>query len=314
MKVKFWGVRGSVPVPLTNSQLHRRISAVVQRIKPEDLETPETREKFMASLPDYIFSYVGGNTTCLEIRLDDDNIIIFDAGTGIRELGNSLARNKDHIRHYHIFFTHFHWDHLQGLPFFSPQVYDKKCRITFYSPSGKLREYLYKQMEPPFFPITMDLFDADIDFVKVPVEGIRIGSGRVVPRAVRHPGGCFSYKVVEDNKSMIFSTDTELRESDFEKSSSNIEFYKNTDLIVLDTQYTLDEAIEKYDWGHSSFSLGVEFAAEWKIGKLVMFHHEPLYEDRKIHDILNKAKWYAGHLYSNRPEVMIAKEGLEIEV
>ncbi len=202
----------------------------------------------------------------------------------------------------------------RGSLFFSPQVYDKRCRITFYSPLNRMKEYLYKQMEAPFFPITMDLFDADVHFVKIPDNGIKIGNSKVIPRAVRHPGGCFSYKITENNKNVIFSTDTELRESDFEKNSSNVEFYMNTDLIILDTQYTLDEAIEKYDWGHSSFSLGVEFAAEWRIRKLVMFHHEPLYEDKKIHDILNKAKWYAGHLYSNKPEVLIAKEGLEIEV
>jgi phosphoribosyl 1,2-cyclic phosphodiesterase len=314
MIVKFWGVRGSIPVPMTNSQLHRKISAVVQRIKPEDLKSPESREKFMASLPDYIFSIIGGNTTCLEVRLDDDNIIIFDAGTGIRELGLSLARNKDHVRHYHIFFTHFHWDHLQGLPFFSPPVYDKRCKITFYSPISKLKEYLLRQMEVPYFPITMDFFDASVDFVKIPEQGVMIGNSRIIARPVKHPGGCNSYKVIENGKSMIFSTDTELREGDFEKNKKNIDFYKDTDLIVLDTQYTLDEAIEKYDWGHSSFSLGVEFAAEWKIGKLVMFHHEPLYEDKKLFDILDKARWYAGHLYHHKPEVLIAKEGLEIKV
>ncbi len=314
MKVKFWGVRGSVPVPLTNSQLHRKISAVVQRIKPEDLISPESRELFLSGLPDYIFSTIGGNTTCVEVRLDDDNIIIFDAGTGIRELGLELARNKDHVRHYHIFFTHFHWDHLQGLPFFSPQVYDKKCKITFYSPLGRLKEYLYAQMEEPYFPITMDMFEASVNFVKIPEHGIRIGNARIIPRVVRHPGGCYSYKVIENGKSVIFSTDTELRDTDFEKTSYNVDFYDNTDLIILDTQYTLDEAIEKYDWGHSSFSLGVEFAAEWKIGKLVMFHHEPLYEDKKIYSILNKARWYAGHLYSYKPELLIAKEGLVIEV
>ena len=204
MKVKFWGVRGSIPVPLTNSQLHRRISSVVQRIKPEDLESPEAREKFMASLPEYIFSYIGGNTTCLEIRLDDDNLLIFDAGTGIRELGNSLARNNDHIRHYHLFFTHFHWDHLQGLPFFSPPVYDKRCRITFYSPLSRMKEYLYKQMEPPFFPITMDLFDADVDFVKVPEYGVKIGNAKIVPRSVRHPGGVFPIKLQKTIKALYF--------------------------------------------------------------------------------------------------------------
>lgn len=314
MKVKFWGVRGSVPVPLTSIQLQRKIAAVVQRIKPEDLQSPETRELFISKLPNHIFTTVGGNTTCVEVMLSDGTLIIFDCGTGIRELGISLAKQNKHIRHYNIFFSHFHWDHIQGLPFFSPQVFNPECSITFFSPIKNLREILSTQMRLPYFPITIDEFRAKINYVTIPPEGIMLGNAKITCRAVNHPGGCFSYKITEKEKNLVFSTDTELRESDFLKNEETNKFYDNTDLLILDTQYTLDEALEKYDWGHTSFSLGVEFASEWMVKRLVLFHHEPLYEDKKIYDILEKARWYANNLYSYSPEVILAREGLEIEV
>ena len=314
MKVKFWGVRGSVPVPLTNMQLQRKISAVIQRIKPEDLVSPETRELFISKLPEYIFSTVGGNTTCVEVMLKNGIKIIFDAGTGIRELGISLTKQDNHIKHYHIFFSHFHWDHIQGLLFFSPQVFDPKCSITFYSPVKNFKEILSNQMKFPYFPITIDDFKAKINYVTIPHEGIMLGNAKITCRAVNHPGGCYSYRITEGNKSLIFSTDTELRETDFIKNEKSIEFYKNTDLLILDSQYTLDDAIEKHDWGHTSFSLGVEFASEWMVKKLALFHHEPLYEDKKVYDNLEKARWYANNLYTFCPEVILAREGLEVEV
>lgn len=317
MKVKFWGVRGSVPVPLTNIQLQRKISAIVHRIKPEDLKSLEAREIFLSKLPDSIFSTIGGNTTCVQVSLEDDTMIIIDAGSGIRELGAYILKTNCHIRHYHIFFSHFHWDHIQGLPFFSPQ-YDPRCSVTFYSPVPNFQEIISNQMRLPYFPITIDAFNAKINFVVLPTEpnndGIVLGNGKITYKTVNHPGGCYSYKIEENAKSFIFSTDTELREADFKKSAENLKFYKNTSLMVLDAQYTLDEALEKYDWGHSSFSLCVDFASEWKVKKLALFHHEPLYEDKKIYNILEKAKWYAENIYTYSPEIIVAKEGLELEV
>ncbi len=118
MKIRLWGVRGSIPTPLSSNQIQRKISAVVQRIQEDDLKSPEKRESFLSSLPDSIFGTVGGNTTCVESRLDDDTMIIFDAGSGLTKLGNDLFHRNKHIREYNIFFTHFHWDHIQGLPFF----------------------------------------------------------------------------------------------------------------------------------------------------------------------------------------------------
>ena len=311
MKVKFWGVRGSIPTPLTSRQIQSRISAVVQRIEPYHLESQKTREKFLSELPEYLMGTVGGNTTCLEIRLNDDTIIIIDAGSGLRELGTELKQRNEHIRVYHLFFTHFHWDHLQGLPFFAPQVYDHRCEIHFYSPVKGLKNILEKQMQQPFFPIGMESMNAAISFHHLKAKEISLGNARISWRKMKHPGSSVSYKVSENGKSVIFSTDTELVQEDFLQTEENIRFYNNADTIIMDSQYTLDEAIEKYDWGHSSYSLAVDFAAAWKIKRLYLFHHEPHYDDKKLSGIEQSARWYMRHQKSKDLHIELAVEGNE---
>jgi len=314
MKVRFWGVRGSIPTPLLPSQIQSRIAAVVQRIAPADIASPEAREAFLAGLPPYLAGTVGGNTTCVEVRLDDDTLIIIDAGSGIAALGASLRRHREHVRHYHIFFSHFHWDHLQGLPFFSPPIFDPRCRITFYSPVEGFEAYLRGQMAPPYFPITLDAMTADIRFHVLTDPAIEIGSGRVECRRMKHPGGSYSYKISENGKSVIFSTDTELTEEDFQKNEENASYFQKVSLLIMDSQYTLDEAVEKYEWGHSSYSLAVDFAAAWGIRSLVLFHHEPSYDDKKMFSILKSSRWYASHLEGNGVEIMLATEDMEVTI
>jgi len=313
MRVKFWGVRGSIPTPLTNSQVQNKIAAVVQRIEKKDLENPETRELFLTQIPPYLFGTVGGNTACIEVRLSDDTMVIFDAGSGIRELGNTMKKRKSQTRHYHIFFTHFHWDHLQGLPFFTA-LSDKDARITFYSPDERLEEYIRGQMQYPYFPVTLDVMPVKLKFVVLKEQPYKIGNGEIYWRKMKHPGGCISYQVREGKKRVIFSTDTELSESDFEKNAGNTAFYSDTDLLIMDSQYTLGEAIEKYDWGHSSYSFAVDFSAAWDIKNLVLFHHEPLYDDKKMYSILKSSSWYLNHLEQKGLKIYLAREQMELNV
>ena len=313
MKVKFWGVRGSIPTPLTNLQIQNKIAAVVQRIEPKDLESAETRELFLSKIPPYLFGTVGGNTTCVELRLSDDSMVIFDAGSGLRELGNELKKRNNHIRHYHIFITHFHWDHLQGLPFFSP-LGERKTKVTFYSPVEQLEEYIRGQMNFPYFPVPLDVMAATFEFAVLGDKPVRIGDAEITWRRMNHPGGCYSYRVQEGRRRIIFSTDTELSEEDFQKNKENYAYFNKVNLLIMDAQYTLGEAIEKYDWGHSSYSLAVDFSAAWDIKNLVLFHHEPLYDDMKIHSILKSSSWYLNYLEQKGVKIFLAKEQLELNV
>jgi len=314
MKVRFWGVRGSIPTPLSSRQIQSRIAAVVQRMEPHHLESQQSREKFLHDLPPYIMGTVGGNTTCLEVRLRDDTMIILDAGSGIRELGAVLKKRGEHIRVYHIFFTHFHWDHLQGLPFFAPQVYDPRCEIHFYSPVPDLHKILGDQMRKPYFPITMDSMNAVLFFHQLKGNTMHLGPAQLSWRKMKHPGSSYSYKIEEAGGSFIFSTDTELVEEDFMENQDNSAFYANVDTLIMDSQYTLDEAIEKYDWGHSSYSLAVDFAVAWGMRRLYLFHHEPQYDDKKLHSIEQSARWYLDHQKKSSLEIHSAIEGLEFEI
>lgn len=314
MKVKFWGVRGSVPSPIMPDDIRRKIASVVQRIRPEDLATPTTRERFLAELPPWLFGTYGGNSACIEVRLRDNSCIILDAGSGIRELARSLSGELRRISEFHIFITHFHYDHLQGLPFFGP-AYNPSVSVTFYSPVPGFDRIILDHMKPPYFPVTMEAtMESNYRFVRLDGGPVEIGTGTVSWREHKHPGGAVAYRVEEGGRAFIFSTDTELQESDFEKSAANKAFYGGVDMIILDSQYTLGEAIEKYDWGHSSFSLGVDFVTAWKISKLFLYHHDPLYDDHRLYKNLQSARWYARNLGNTDLEVYISEEGLEIDL
>jgi phosphoribosyl 1,2-cyclic phosphodiesterase len=314
MKVKFWGVRGSIPTPLTQHQLRSRIAAAIARVQPCDLESPETREAFLARLPPYIFGTVGGNTTCLSIHAEKTPLVIIDAGSGIRELAAMVSAQAKGTRAFHIFFTHFHWDHLQGLPFFSPAGYNRKNTLYFYSPRKDLEKIIRGQMVPPYFPVELDAMGARKRYIRLKGPVARLGELEIRFKPMRHPGGSVAYKMSHNSRSMIFSTDTELSPEDFRRTDENRQFFENVELLILDSQYTLGEAIEKYDWGHTSYSMAVDFAAEWNIKTLVLFHHEPLYNDRKIFGMLNSAEWYRARLGKNHFRVMLGIEGMEIDL
>jgi len=294
------------------SKVKSKVSSTVQRIAAKDIDGQEARELFLSSLPDYLFSTVGGNTACIEVVTKERCRFIFDAGTGIRELGNQILATQKPAE-CHLFFSHFHWDHIQGLPFFSP-AFDPRYSITFYSPVPDFKSILEGQMKPPYFPITMDVMSAKKRFRVLGGEAIVVGGVSINHRAMNHPGGCYSYAIEEDGVRAIYSTDTELREADFHRTPENQAYFQNADILVLDTQYTLGEAIEKYNWGHSSFSLASDFAATWGIKRLVLFHHEPSYSDLKIESMFKNASWYIEHLESKGIEVFLAREGLDIEV
>jgi len=129
---------------------------------------------------------------------------------------------------------------------------------------------------------------------------------------MNHPGDSYAYSVNHKGKRFIYSTDTELTPGDFINNDENTFFFKDADLIVIDCQYTLGEAIEKYNWGHSAFSFAVDFAANWNIKHMVMFHHDPTYDDQKLYGILQSAKWYLDRMNLKGIEITLAYEGLEI--
>lgn len=314
MRFTVWGSRGSHPTSLTPAEIRSKIATVVQRVRPIDLVSQEARERFLASLPEWLFGTTSGNTACVQLEVDEKNQIIFDAGSGIIGLGHS-QRDRDPLpEQYHLFFTHFHYDHIQGLPFFI-QAYNPAVELHFYSPLEGLHEVLASQMQHPYFPVTMDgMMRSEKYFHVLPPDGVELYGARVRWRELNHPGRAFGYRVEHAGRSFGYITDVELTESDFEQTVANSRFFGDLDVMILDAQYTLDEAIEKINWGHSSFSLAVDFAKAWRIQKLFLFHHEPRYSDRKLQQNVQAARRYATGIKGDPLEVYLAREGMTIDV
>jgi phosphoribosyl 1,2-cyclic phosphodiesterase len=312
VNIEFWGVRGSLPAPQRPSQIREKIAEIVERIRPADIESPEAKARFLSGLPVYLYGTVGGNSPCVSVTINSlQGRIVFDAGSGLRELGVAALASDPRPAAYHIFFSHFHWDHIQGLPFFGPG-YDPHVTTDFYSPKENLEGILRGQMQPPYFPVFMDAMGAKKTFHHLNEKPVKLGGAEVTWKKMNHPGDSYSYRVKEGEKVFIYATDTELTADDFVKEGENVPYYENANAIVIDSQYTLGEAIEKYNWGHSAFSFAVDFAATWGIKKLVLFHHDPTYDDRKLLDILKSARQYAERLNLKDMEILLAMEGMEI--
>jgi phosphoribosyl 1,2-cyclic phosphodiesterase len=313
MRIRFWGVRGSLPAPLLPGQIKSKISAIIERLTPLDIESPASRERFLAALPSWLFGTIGGNTPCISLQFDSfPDQIIFDAGSGLREMGNIVTGEKPNPTQYHFFFSHFHWDHLQGFPFFNP-AYNPAVHLDFYSPQVDFEAFLGDQMKFPYFPVTLESMGSKKRF-HVLNGPITLNGVTITYRTMNHPGVSYSYRVDDGKHRFIYATDTELSATDFMQNKENIAFFRYADLIVLDSQYTLGEAIEKYSWGHSAFSLAVDIAANWGIKHLVLFHHDPNYDDKKLSQILQSARWYTERMNIKGIKISLAMEGMEISL
>ena len=314
MEVRFWGARGSHPRPMTPDELRSKISTVIHRVQTSDLEDAQSRERFLLGLPDWLFRPPGGNTPCVELRLGDQESIVFDAGTGIIQLAEDWARRGYSEDCINLFFTHFHYDHVQGLPFFGP-AYNPASRIRFFSPVENFETTLRSQMQHPFFPVTMEgKMTESMEFHVLKEDELFVSGARVRYRLMNHPGGAYAYRVDYHGRSFIYASDAELQNEDFEHSQANRDFFEGVDVLILDTQYTLGEAIEKYNWGHSAFSLSVDFALTWKVKRLFMFHHEPRYSDKRLVKNLESARAYAVKSSSHDLKIELSREGSRITV
>lgn len=315
MKIKFWGVRGSLPSPITGHAIREKIKKILMLAKPSDILEEKAMDMFLNSLP---FSYTGtygGNTTCLEIRNRNNDILIIDAGTGIRELGNLLMKENFGKGQglCHFLFTHTHWDHIQGLPFFAP-IYIKGNEFHFHGISENLESRLRYQNNFAHFPVAFDSFLATKYFHQYKEgEEFHVYNFTVTSKALRHPGTSYAYKIQEEGKTFIFASDAEFRLDDMD-IQCYIDFFSGADVLVMDTQYTLQEQLIKIDWGHSSANIAVDIALKAGVKTLILFHHDPAYSDEMLDEILMKAMMHRDivNLENKELNILIAYEGLEI--
>jgi len=316
VRVKLWGVRGSIPTPLSTEQLQEKLFQALSGAQGVNLSDPAEVEAYIARLPVSARSIIGGNTTCVEIDTGSETIII-DAGSGIRPLGLSLmAREFGQGQGVaHIFLTHAHWDHLQGFPFFLP-AYVPGNKLIFYAVNHNPEDFLnHQQIAPTYFPIPINTMAAEKEFVRLHEgESVRIGRTVVSSLSLYHPGTAYAYRLDDGESIFVFASDGEYKSLTESNLRRYTDFYANADALVFDAQYSLREVfLHKADWGHSSAMIGVDIAERAKVKKLITFHHDPTHSDEQIYTIANSAREYAAinEIQSNT-EVIVGMEGMEL--
>lgn len=316
MVVRFWGVRGSIPTPPGTQQVKDKILRALKGVSATDIADERAIEHYVERLPRHIKGTYGGNTSCVELH-SDDVTVIFDAGSGIRALGLHLmdrrfGRGEGTA---HLFLSHTHWDHIQGFPFFLP-AYARGNRIIIYSPQPNIERRLSLQQEPSHFPVPLKSMHADIEFVSLKEEEkVAIGHLDVMNIKLNHPGGSFGYRVQKKSKAFVYATDTDLTSLSGSEMERYLKFFSHAKVLVFDAQYTQMEALEKEDWGHSSSMTGVDIARDAGVETLVLFHHEPTYDDNTLWDILQRTRKYAEMKgFPQIEKVIMAYEGLELVV
>ncbi|MGL4370461.1 MAG: MBL fold metallo-hydrolase [Spirochaetota bacterium] len=282
------------------------------------MKSTEGIEPFIAELPPSLQYVYGGNTTCVTVHSKTGKTYIIDCGTGIRTLGDIMLKgNAGKGKEVsNIFITHTHWDHIQGIPFFKP-IYIPGNTIHFYSGLPDLHDRLRYQQTDRFFPVALDDMAATKEF-HIVEEGKKIQLEEnlfVEGCKIKHPGGCMAYRFTEGSRSFIFATDAEFTGEYLEELRPEQDaFFRNADLLVIDSQYTLDEAFKKFDWGHTSYTMAINCALRWKSKHLVLTHHEPAYSDEKLHTIALDSLEHRNAMDSTTPIVHMAREGMRFEI
>jgi phosphoribosyl 1,2-cyclic phosphodiesterase len=305
MRVRFWGVRGSIPVP-----------------------GPKTNR-------------YGGNTSCVEVRPHGERPIIIDAGTGIRRLGQELMNGRcgDGRGTVNLLISHTHWDHIQGLPFFSP-LYKAGNVLNIYArqrDDTHLRAVFASQTEGFYFPVPLAALKGDVDFREL-VEGeeFEVGSAKVSCTRLNHPWIAMAYRVDADGAAVVYASDTApftdiLLEHEFIATPPQVgdqlaaedgaklavmrqglvDLCKSADLLIYDTQFTPDEYLSRPHWGHSTPNDAISIAREAGVKTLCLYHHAPTRSDEQQDEILEQ---YRTKLAGEDLEIIAAREGMEVVI
>src|SRR5216110_2094371 len=291
VEVRFWGTRGSLPTP-----------------------GPQTVR-------------FGGNTVCVEVRTGAGHVFIFDCGTGARPLGDALTARAPIWAS--ILFSHTHWDHIQGFPFFTP-AFDPRNTIALYGPQGErpLHDTLARQMELSYFPVALSQLPATLSFTDLGEGSHTIGGARIVAQYLNHPAVTLGYRVEADGAAVVYACDHEpfggalwrgdaaagpLESILHEGDRRHARFLADADLVIHDAQYTPEEYRSRKNWGHSTFEYVVELACSAGVKRLALTHHDPSHDDAAVAEIERHARAVAERRHAPL-EVFCAFEGARARV
>ncbi|MBC8002076.1 MAG: MBL fold metallo-hydrolase [Opitutaceae bacterium] len=287
--VQFWGTRGSIPTPGMRTRRY------------------------------------GGNTSCVEIRFGQE-LFICDAGSGIRDLGVNLLERTDAPITAHFLFSHAHWDHIQGFPFFEPAYFSQNLFYIYGSTVGDDRFYrlLSGQMRSDYFPVAFSALKAEIAAAYLDNGGRTIGQVQIGTVPLNHPGGCIGYSFFAGGKRIVYLTDNEIPLPDGLASpnpatgrravpAALVEFVRDADLLIADGQFTDAEHLARPGWGHSSCLTAVDLALHGGVKQLALFHHDPGHSDADVDFMLHDCSERVAKLDGN-VKVFAARERMELKI
>lgn len=316
MFLRFYGVRGSIPTPMSIETYQNKLREILAQVRPEHVSSPEAIENYIQQLPFYLRAHYGGNTSCVYLNVDGSHIIM-DMGSGARVLGLDLltkdfGKESDEI---YVFFSHTHWDHIQGLPFFVP-AYLEGNTINIFSPGSRMQDRLEMQQYSQFFPIALSEMGASIRYHRMELGKVySLSNFQVSSLRLNHPNHSYAYRFMHNGRSVVYATDTEFNEQSIDFIKACVDFFRGADVLIFDAQYTSKESFEKLHWGHSSANTGIDIAVKSDVKRLVFFHHEPNYLDRKLNEIYEEVIQYRNMVARrNEIELIPAYEGLEIHL
>jgi phosphoribosyl 1,2-cyclic phosphodiesterase len=342
MKLTFLGVRGSFPTPSQNANILWKLEQILASAKDADLSDAAAVKKFIAALPPHLLHPVGGNTACVELR-HGDTVIVMDAGSGLRHLGRDLSDDSpcdestlhlaieaghdpgDYTPHggdtgpqkLHFLISHTHWDHIHGFPFF-PHAYNPATEIAVYGREAAClaRAFELQQTAPAMFPLSLSDLGARISFHTMPPEPLQIGDLRVTAHPLPHPGGSLAFRVEDGGgRSLIYATDYEFSGGDSPEADRFVDFIRDADVFISDSQYTYLEGAARRGWGHSTAMEAIDLAIRGEVKTFYMFHYDPNHTDAKLYEGLEKNRAYYNMMTGGGGMgIFLATESLSIEI
>ncbi len=317
IRVRFWGTRGSLPTPMTIEQLRQKLATALVAGEGRKLDSLPKARAFLSELPFDVSGCYGGNSSCVELRADDERFVLLDMGSGARLAGlDAMRRLSGRAGEFHIFMSHLHWDHIMGFPFFVP-AYVPGQKIRIYGCEPQLEEAFRRQQAAPSFPVDFSMMRADIQFELLqPGRVYEIAGYQVTAQLQLHGGDSYGYRLERDGKVVVYSTDAEHKPENAVDVRTFVQLFRDADLVIFDSMYSLADSVSiREDWGHSSNVAGVELCHQAGARRLALFHHEPVNDDAAIERLCQEARRLEELTRRGAPlDIVAAHDGLEIEV